>query len=206
MPLFLRPGVLAPGALGSLRIIDPGLFKPVPLAPGKPSTDATLNPDALARLVRSTALALSDLPEDAPGAAGSFLLWREGESDLLLRPDDMQTRLADGIVAFSLPVGCDQTGVTQVHMSYFVGAPERPAGMVVATEERPRGPAAIVDVWGERLIAFGWRVLLEIAVRLAADSGRDEDGVPLLPAAMLATANGFTVTPMARHAMDRGAA
>lgn len=204
MATRVRPGLLANLAVGgTLKVIDAGLFKLDPLPAGRPSGDATLNAEAFGRLARSTALAISELPAEPRTDADAFVLWREGESDLLVRPGGLSTRLVDGIVAFSLPVNCDQTGLTAVHVSFFIGAPNRPAGMVAATEQRSRGPAAVVDVWGEQLVAFTWRVLLEIAVRLAADCGRDEDGAPLLPAAMLATANGFSVTPMARHEMDR---
>lgn len=200
----IRPGLLANLVVGgSLKVIDAALFQIEPIAAGRPGGEASLNPDAFGRLARSTARALSELPAEPRSDADAFVLWREGESDLLVRPGDLTARLVDGIVAFSLPVGCDQSGATQVHVSFFVGAPNRPAGMVAATEQRPRGPAAVVDVWGEQIVAFAWRVLLEIAVRLAADCGRDEDGAALLPAAMQASANGFSVTPMARHEMDR---
>jgi hypothetical protein len=190
--------------VSSLRIIDPKLFKPEPLPAGKAASQATLTAQDLPRLVRTAALAVSGIGDDVGVDRAPAVLWRCGSSDLLVLPAGVQTRLADGIVALSIPVRSDQSGDALVHMSFFVGAPGRPAGLVAATEPRPRGPAAVVDVWGERLVAFGWRIVLELVTHIAAESGRDEDGAPLLPAAITATAAGLTVLPMARHAMDRG--
>jgi hypothetical protein len=188
--------------VSGLRLIDPKLFKPEPLPAGTTSSEATLAAKDLPGLVRSAALAISGFADDAADRAPS-VLWRNGESELLVLPGGVQTQLADGIVALSVPVRCDQSGDAFVHMSFFVGAPDRPAGLVAATEPRPRGPAAVVDVWGERLVAFGWRIVVELATHIAAESGRDEDGAPLLPVAITATSRGLTVLPIARHAMDR---
>jgi hypothetical protein len=188
--------------VSNLRLIDPKLFKPEPLPAGTTSSEATLAAKDLPGLVRTAALAISGFADDAADRAPS-VLWRNGASELLVLPGGVQTRLADGIVALSVPVRCDQSGDAFVHMSFFVGAPDRPAGLVAATEPRPRGPAAVVDVWGERLVAFGWRIVVELATHIAAESGRDEDGAPLLPVAITATPRGLTVLPMARHAMDR---
>ena len=188
--------------VSGLRLIDPKLFKPEPLPAGTTSSEATLAAKDLPGLVRSAALAISGFADDAANRAPS-VLWRNGASELLVLPGGVQTQLADGIVALSVPVRCDQSGDAFVHMSFFVGAPDRPAGLVAATEPRPRGPAAVVDVWGERLVAFGWRIVVELATHIAAESGRDEDGAPLLPVAITATSRGLTVLPIARHAMDR---
>ena len=188
--------------VSNLRLIDPKLFKSEPLPAGTTSSEATLAAKDLPGLVRTAALAISGFADAAADRAPS-VLWRNGASELLVLPGGVQTRLADGIVALSVPVRCDQSGDAFVHMSFFVGAPDRPAGLVAATEPRPRGPAAVVDVWGERLVAFGWRIVVELATHIAAESGRDEDGAPLLPVAITATPRGLTVLPMARHAMDR---
>lgn len=187
----------------NLRILDPKLFKPEPLPAGKASGEVTLSADALPNLVRTAALAVSGFDVDAADRAPT-LVWRCGSSDLLVLPGGVQTRLAQGVIALSIPVRCDQSGDAFVHVSFFIGEPARPAGLVAATEPRPRGPAAVVDVWGERLVAFGWQIVVALVTQIAADSGRDEDGAPLLPTAMSATSQGLTVLPMARHAMDRG--
>jgi len=202
---FTRLPLNAALLAGNLRILDPKLFKPEPLPAGKASGEVTLSADALPGLVRTAALAVSGFEDDAADVdRAPTLLWRCGSSDLLVLPAGVQTRLAQGVLAISIPVHCDQSGDAFVHVSFFIGEPARPAGLVAATEPRPRGPAAVVDVWGERLVAFGWQIVVALVTQIAADSGRDEDGAPLLPAAMSATPQGLTVLPMARHAMDRG--
>ncbi len=201
MALKLLPNRLVGG--GTLAVIDSKIFRTEPLAFGQPGKNATLDLQAFALNAQRTAVALSGLPVEAAADGERLVMWREGESDLLLNPRALKSVLAEGIVAFSLPVSCDQAPESLVHMSFFVGSPKRPAGLVATTEERPRGDPAVIDVWGEALLAFGWRVLLELAVRLAADSGRDTDGAPLVPAALIASPEGFSVTPMARHEMDR---
>ncbi|CAN5819531.1 hypothetical protein BH11PSE8_BH11PSE8_41440 [soil metagenome] len=186
-----------------LRARDPGQFASEPLAPGAIAAEVTIDPTALVALVQAAAASVCGLGSGDVKQAISPVLWREGDSELLLGPAFVSTRLADGIVAFTLPVICDQAGSTEVHVSFVVGSPKRPAGLIAATEERPRGPAAVVDVWGDRLTAFAWRVLLELIRMIAAGSGRDQDGAPLVPVAMSASANGLTVVPMARHPFDR---
>jgi hypothetical protein len=186
-----------------LRLIDPKLFKPEPLPAGTVAAEVTLSAENLPGLVQRAALAISGFGDDAAANRAPSVLWRSGASDLLVMPGGVRTQLADGIVALSVPVRCDQSGDALVHLSFFIGAPGRPAGLVAATEPRPRGPAAVVDVWGERLVAFGWRIVLELATHIAAESGRDDDGAPLLPVAISASPRGFSVLPMARHDMDR---
>jgi hypothetical protein len=189
--------------VSDLRIIDPARFKPEPLAPGAVASPAQIPVDTLNTLVRSAVLGASGLDSADPASKERTVLWRSGASELLLMPNRVVTRLGDGVIALSFAVRCDQSGDAQIHVSFAIGAEARPAGMIAATEERPRGPAAVVDVWGERLIAFAWRVLIELATQIAAESGRDEDGAPLLPVSWAANSRLFIVVPMARHELDR---
>jgi hypothetical protein len=103
----------------------------------------------------------------------------------------------------TVPVMCDEIGDTEIHVTFAVGTPDRPLGMVAATEERPRGPREIVDVWGEALIAFAWQIVLDVSAGTAAHAGEDTDGAFLLPAALASTGDGLTVLPQARHGFDR---
>jgi hypothetical protein len=75
--------------------------------------------------------------------------------------------------------------------------------MLVATEERPRGPAVIVDAWGDALVAFAWDVLLTVATAVADASGSDKDGAGLIPAALTASPEGLRILTMSRHGFDR---
>jgi len=77
--------------------------------------------------------------------------------------------------------------------------------MVIATESVPRGPAAIVDRWGDALTAAAHRALITLTQNIAGAAGEDVDGVPLLPAALQASPDGLEILPQARHAFDRKA-
>jgi hypothetical protein len=198
--LSQRPPVSAALA-ADLRRLNPRLFNPTPLPAGTHAREVAITAKDLVPLVRQAALAASGI--DAAAQREQAVLWRHGGSELLVWPGRLQTRLADGMVALSLPVQCNQSGEATVHVSFAVGSRARPAGLVAATDERPRGPAAVVDLWGEPLLAFAWQVLLSLVTHIAAEAGRDEDGVPLIPASLTALPAGITVLPMARHAFDR---
>ncbi len=141
---------------------------------------------------------------DRPGiAAVPAVLWREGDRQLLVYPTRVTAQFAVGVVAVSIPVFCDQVGEAVVHVTFVVGDPTQPAGLLAATEERPRGPAVVVDAWGDNLVAFAWHVLLEVTANVAGAAGRDVDGSRLVPIAVAAAKDGLRVVPMARHAFDR---
>lgn len=129
--------------------------------------------------------------------------WREGDRELLITPAKVSVRFATGAIAVSIPVSCDQTGDAVVHVSFVVGDPKRPAGLVAATDARPRGPTIVVDAWGDALVAFAWQTLLEVAATVAGEAGRDADGSRLVPVGLAAAPDGLFVVPMARHSFDR---
>jgi hypothetical protein len=129
--------------------------------------------------------------------------WREGDCELVIFPFDVSVRTGDGVIAVSIPVFSDQTDKSMVHVSFVVGDPKRPAGLVAATDARPTGPAAIVGTWGDALVAFAWHVVIEVATTIAGEAGRDVDGSRLVPIAIAASTDGLFVVPMARHTFDR---
>jgi hypothetical protein len=158
-----------------------------------------------------TAEAVALFPAAAEAAAGidaasgrrRTVLWREGERELLVSPAGVTARLGLGVIAVSIPVASDQTGPALVHVTFTVGDPKRPAGLIGATPTRPSGPDLIVDAWGDNLIAFAWHVVLEVAANVAGEAGRDVDGSRLVPIALAASPDGLEVVPMARHTFDR---
>ena len=189
-----------------LRIIDPQRFQFNPLPAGTPGEPVQVNPVQFQTLLRAALADAGGATARSPGV----LIWRHAGSQLLVVPIQLRAVLGDGLIAISLPVYCDELiapgaplATADVHVTFFVGSPRRAAGLLVTTEERPRGPALVVDLWGEQLLALLWQSLLSLVQSLAAESGRDEDGAPLLPADLVASANGVTVRPLARHAFDR---
>jgi hypothetical protein len=179
--------------LAELRKNCPGLLPPDPLPPGG------LGPTLPLDTRTARALYLAALRPEK----GESVLWREGDNELLVEVSKVDIRFGDSIVMVSVPVRCDQVGRRVIHVPFALGSGKRQAGMVAATESRPRGPAEIVDLWGEALTALAWQALLRVAATLASESGRDLDGAGLIPIALAATEEGLQLRTMARHAFDR---
>ena len=115
----------------------------------------------------------------------------------------VRLEVREGIVTVTVPVHCDQEPEAEVMVPFAVGSDESPAGLLVATENNPRGPAAIVDIWGDALTAFGWQILVTVVTEIARGSGSDTDGAPLIPAGITGSPDGLRVLTMARHTFDR---
>jgi hypothetical protein len=172
----------------------PGGFHPVPA--GKAIDPLVVGHEQVSRLS----------VEAAKRAAGLFrptrrteVVWVDGDSELAVGVAGVKVETRLGAVVVTLPVRCDQTGPTEVHVTFAVGAPGSPAGLYAATQRRPRGPAAIVDTWGEAIVAFAWKLVLDLVSGLAGATGQDTRGSRLVPAELEATPDGLAIVPMARH-------
>ena len=163
-----------------------------PLPAGTPGSEVSIDQQTLQNLV--VALATEN---NAPTQ-----VWTKDSSELLVFSGKVQLALDDGMVLVTVPVSCDQS-TASIHVPFAVGSKAQPAGLVFAADQRPRGPDVIVDVWGEALTAFAWRLLLDAVIKVAAQSGVDADGAGLVPIAFVAAPTGITLLPMARHPFDR---
>jgi hypothetical protein len=144
--------------------------------------------------------------EAAKRAAGLYhptkrteVVWVDGDSELAVGVGGVRVETTLGAVVVTLPVRCDQTGPTEVHVTFAVGEPGRPTGLYAATQRRPRGPAAIVDTWGDAIVAFAWNIVLDLVSGLAGASGKDARGNKLVPVELEATPEGLAILPMARY-------
>lgn len=191
--------------LAQVRQRCPGLLPPDPVGAGTVVGTVPLRPDEAARLFPPAAAVAAGLDRFSSESPGS-VLWREGDRELLILPARVTARFGRGVIAVSIPVQCDQSGSGFVHVSFVVGDPSSPAGLVAATEERPRGPAVVVDAWGENLVAFAWHIVLEVVSGIAGEAGRDVDGSRLVPIGLAASPDGLFIVPMARHTFDRARA
>jgi hypothetical protein len=172
----------------------PGEAKPLP--PGTVTDRLFIKADDVARLSI----------EAAKRAAGFFrptrrteFVWVSADSELAVGMAALGVQVDRGRIIFSIPVRSDQTGPTEVHVTFAVGEPGRPAGLYAATQRRPRGPALIVDTWGDAIVAYAWQVLLELVAGLAGATGKDTGGNRLVPVELEATPKGLAIVPMARH-------
>lgn len=186
-------------AIAALREKCPDAFPHDPLKPGQPAPPVPLAVETAQALYRSFFAAAG-----GPIEARADAVWTQSDAELLVRLSGTRVRFLDGLVLVGIPVFCEQTGDVEIVVAFAVGAKEAPAGMVIATEQRPRGPALIVDRWGEALTAAAHQALIALAQGIAGAAGQDVDGAPLLPAALQASAEGLEITPQARHAFDRG--
>jgi hypothetical protein len=186
--------------LAQVRERCPQLLPRDPVPHGTLTEPVTVDADAAQRVVQLGVAAAAGL--DPRVERRGTVLWRKGDLQLLVRVSAVKSSFEDGVVEIAIPVACDEERGTVV-VTFAVGGPQRVAGLLAATHDRPRGPATIVTLWSDELIALAWHGLLEAISGLAGAAGRDVDDAALIPGA-LAVANGaLTVLPMARHAFDR---
>lgn len=127
------------------------------------------------------------------------VVWVEGENELAVSLAGLAVQLADGLIRVTLPVRCDQTGDAAVEIVFVVGTDKAPAGLYASTYRRPNGPSAIVDTWGEALVAFAWQGVLGMVTGIAGALGKDARGNVLVPVELTASKRGLQIVPMARH-------
>jgi hypothetical protein len=190
-----------------LRLLDelkrtcPDVLPPPPrpvLKPGEVASTATVDRRALQHLVQ-TAIT----PDDGAGA----FVWTDADDEVVVHSGKTRVATSDGVVAVALTLECVETGgPAEVVVPFGCGSSHNLAGMIAATETRPRGPAILVDRWGEAIIATAWQALLDVADGVASGAGTDIDGRPLRAGAIVAGVDGLTITPQAPHDFERAAA
>ncbi len=131
------------------------------------------------------------------------VVWVDGDDELLVHTSKVRVAFSDGFVVVGIPVFSEQSGEAEVVVSLAVGRQDEPTGLVIAAETIPRGPAAVVERWGDPLVAAAWAALVELSVHVAAAAGVDDQNQPLVPTAIVAHGDGIDVTPQARYAIDR---
>jgi hypothetical protein len=181
----------------------PGLVPPDPLDAGTVAPPVRVPPRVAQNLFTTAALHAAGLLDVSGQPTGGAVFWADNARELVVRVAEVRVTLASGVVAVTVPVRCEETGDVDVHVSFAVGDDDRPAGLLAATEDRPRGPRLVVDVWGDELVAFAWQVLLDVAAHVAFAAGTDVDGNGLVPAALSSGNGGLEVLPQARHTFDR---
>jgi len=163
---------------------------------GETTEPVHLDPDSASRLIVAAARLAAGFFRPTQR---SVVVWIEGDSELAVEIGGVRIDIGYGRVDLLLPVRCDQTGAADVVVTFAVGASQRPAGLYASTLRRPTGPKLIIDTWGDALVAFAWKTLLELASQLAgAIGGKDGRGNLLVPAELRASREGLTILPMGR--------
>ncbi len=191
-----RAGVAIAQLLREGQIVRPPSRNGSAPAPGEIREELRVPADLAERSIRAAFVA-GQARDDAISRVKE-VVWSDGENELLVRPARLRVRFAEGLVLVGIPVFCEQTGETEVVVALAVGSPDAPAGLVMVTETVPRGPAVVVDRWGDALVAAAWDAVLDVAVGVAATAGDDAAGGPLLPAALAVTPAALAVLPQAR--------
>lgn len=181
------------------RRLSPDAFPRSPLNAGALAPAITLNTDRAFSLYK---IAFTSAVADE-AASSEAIVWVEGEDELLVRPGRVRIVFRDGFILVGIPVSSDQSGEVEVLVSFAVGRPGEPTGLVMAAEAIPRGPPAVVERWGDQLVTAAWSALLEMSARMTAAAGIDDQNQPLIPGAIVAHAKGIDITPQARHAINR---
>ena len=180
--------------LAVLRKRCPGLFKGDPLPPG------TVGPEVPVDLGSVRQLAAVAAVDNGQG----MVVWASGDNELVVLAAKVDVQLSSGLFVVRIPVECEQIpAAVMIEVAFATGDDNRPAGMVLATESRPRGPAAVVDVWADALVAYALQVVVRVTNGVAGATGVDTDGAPLVSAGLVATPDGIRVQTLARHAFDR---
>jgi hypothetical protein len=184
--------------LAELEKYCPDLLPTGPLPPGDVADPIDIQQKDLERLVLSAVGV-----EDKRGR--HQVIWEQAGSELLVHLERTRLAVLEGLVLVGLTVETVETGRVEVTVPFAVGRPERLAGMVVTSDTQPRGPVIVVDRWGDALIAAAWQALVDVISTIAARTGVDEDGAPLLPGAIVATEGRLSVIPQAGHLFEHSA-
>jgi hypothetical protein len=171
----------------------------VDVKPGQPLPPVNLDPKMLQSLLASALIVAAGLDPARTASPPPPVLWDDGKNRLLVHLVEARLNAGDGFVDLTVNVECDQTQRAPVTCTFVTSSPDRSGGFVWATEDRPRGPMAVVDVWGEALIALCWRALIEVARVGAGRAGTDTFGRPLIASTVVASPDGLQIVPMGAH-------
>ncbi len=217
-----RPAVVLPGDVVAIgrkdlladarldELLDPktltaviGRLRPLietePVDPGATLMPRVVAPDALTTIARSAAAVAAGVTRPAAKDEPLTVVWEDGDAELIVHLDDVDTELGDGFVDVVIPVECDQVDRSDIVVTIVTAHPDQPFGSVFATGHRPHGPRAVVDRWSESLIAYAWQIVDESAKLVAASAGRDRDNRALGASSVVASRDGLTVVPLGEH-------
>jgi hypothetical protein len=109
-------------------------------------------------------LAGTPLPGTTPvgATAPAEVVWVDGGSEVLVHLDSLQTRMLDGTLLVSLDLETDETGRSPVVVSFALGSPGDPAGLIAVTDEVPDGDPLITARWGRAVQTAVWSSLLAL--------------------------------------------
>lgn len=186
----------------------------MPQPPPPPPLPPPLEPGQLADPIEvgEAALAAALGRAVVPSGGSPSVVWSAADAEVVAHLTPIRVGISEGLVIVAMRLEAQETGTADVTVPFAVGGPRRLAAMFATTERRPRGPADLVDRWGDAVIATLWRGLLAVARSLAANAGTerygrplvDKTGQPLIPSQLIAQpGRTLLVVPQARHPLDQ---
>ena len=139
-------------------------------------------PDTFNESTLPAAIAVRLVGTTANGAVlaaplGNQVIWVDAGDEVLVHLDSIQTKVLDRMVLISVDLETDQTGRTPLIVNFALGNATDPAGLVVVTDEYPRGSGSLATRWGEAVQAALWSTLLGLAQDHATERGKAPAGI-----------------------------
>lgn len=116
---------------------------------------------------------LAGTPADGSAAASTTpaqVVWVDGGDEVLVHLDSTSTQIVGQTVLVSIDLECDQTGRTPLVVAFALPSTEQ-AGLVVATDEYPRGNGLLASRWGGAVQAAAWSAMLTLIADHASERG-----------------------------------
>lgn len=131
-------------------------------------------------------------------AVDGGVLWRDADDELFLHVSRAALATGERLIVVSIPLYTDQTGETAVVVPFVTNSRQSALGLIAATETKPRGPAAVIDLFGDALVAAAWAALVEAAAAWAGAAGEAAGHGRLAPAGLAATKAALIVSAQGR--------
>jgi hypothetical protein len=158
--------------------------------PGELRSLANLNRSDIQRLFRSALIRVCNAGERSTPRG---ILWRDGSDELVVYASRAVITTSQQLIVVSIPVYSDQSGAAQAVIPFVTNPPESPWGLAAGCEAKPRGPAPVIDVFGDALVAAAWAALVEAAAAWAGAAGEAAGDGRLIPAGLSASKKGLLI-------------
>jgi hypothetical protein len=99
----------------------------------------------------------------------SYVVWRDAGDEVVVHLDSFRVNLLEGAIIASLDLECDQTGRTPMVCQFATGIGEDTAGLLMTTDDLPKGNGLLASRWGEAVQNAIWSALLEMAAEHAQE-------------------------------------
>ncbi len=182
----------------------PEHFPESPLNEGEISAPIHIDKQSLTRLFRlalQPAKQLSSTNKN-PKPNNDPVIWQLDEAQVFFYPDKTKVEIADGLILVGIVLESVQTGQATLTVAFATGRNGQLSGTVMTTEEHPRGPELLVNIWGDAVIAAAYDAVLQVTNGIAAEVGNDLQGQVLRAGAIVTTKKGLGVIPQAYHSFE----